>query len=232
MAGASVAYRLSLAGASVLVMEQEAQPGYHSTGRSAALFIESYGSQQIRALTQASHDFYRAPPAGFAAHPILTPRGALYVAQPGQEALLAAERAAYRAQGLAIEDLTPDEAITRVPCLLREQLAAAMLDVAASDIDVHELHQGFLRGMRAHGAELECDFALARASWGAHRWTVHAHDGRSLQAKILVNAAGAWVDTVAAACAVAPLGIQPMRRSAFLFDPPAGVDVSAWPSVM
>ncbi len=88
MAGASVGWQLAQAGASVLVLEREAQPGYHSTGRSAALFMETYGTPAIRALTRASRAFYAAPPPGFASAPLLTPRGVVYLAGPGQEDLL------------------------------------------------------------------------------------------------------------------------------------------------
>ena len=84
IAGASVAYWLA-PHARVILLERESQPGYHSTGRSAALFMESYGTPQVRALTLASRAFFDAPPSGFAEHPLLGPRGALMVAAPGQE---------------------------------------------------------------------------------------------------------------------------------------------------
>ena len=87
IAGASVAYRLS-AHASVIVLEREAQPGYHSTGRSAAMFMETYGTPQIQALTRASRAFYENPPEGFTEHPLLHPRGVLYVATAEQRDLL------------------------------------------------------------------------------------------------------------------------------------------------
>src|SRR5512141_679760 len=90
IAGASLAYRLSRAGCGrVVVLEREAQPGYHATGRSAAMFMETYGTPTIQALTRASRAFYEHPPAGFADHPLLTPRGVLYIARHGQEDLLA-----------------------------------------------------------------------------------------------------------------------------------------------
>ena len=79
MAGVSAAWQLAQSGGdtppSVLVLERESQPGYHTTGRSAALFEEHYGPAQVQALTRASRAFYDAPPAGFAEAPILTPRG-------------------------------------------------------------------------------------------------------------------------------------------------------------
>jgi len=87
MAGAAAAAHLA-AQRRVILLERESQPGYHSTGRSAALFTETYGNRAIRVLTGASRAFYEAWADGFAAHPILKPRGALMFATPGQEAEL------------------------------------------------------------------------------------------------------------------------------------------------
>src|SRR5690606_13488995 len=128
MAGASAAYRLSLTGATVLVLEQESQPGYHSTGRSAAMFMETYGTAHTRALTVASRDFFLHPPAGFTDHPILAPRGVLYIAQAGQEEQLETAYQAYQAQGLEVHRLTAAQAIEMVPCLLPDTLIGAIHD--------------------------------------------------------------------------------------------------------
>lgn len=231
MAGASAAYRLSLAGASVVVLEQESQPGYHSTGRSAAMFMETYGTEHTRALTRASRDFFLNPPAGFTDHPILTPRGVLYIAQAGQESLLETAFAAFQAQGLEVQRLSAAQAIERVPCLVPDTLVGAILDTAGSDMDVHSLHQGFLRGMREHGAQLLQNTRLESAQRSGDVWTLQA-SGQTIQARSLVNAAGAWADTVAQRCGVAPLGIQPMRRSAFTFAAPEGTDTAHWPTVI
>ena len=89
IAAASVGYFLAPHGR-VILLEREAQPGYHSTGRSAALFMESYGTPQVRALTMASRAFLESPPDGFAEHPVLGPRGAMMVATHGEEAELQA----------------------------------------------------------------------------------------------------------------------------------------------
>jgi len=232
MAGASVAYQLSLAGASVIVLEQEPQPGYHSTGRSAAMFMETYGTAHTRALTRASREFFLHPPAGFTEHPILTPRGVLYIAQAGQEALLEAAYAAYEAQGLTVERLSAEQAISMVPCLAPDTLIGAIHDPIASDMDVHGLHQGYLRAMRERGAELQNNSRLLAAERGADNWQLHTESGATVQAQAVINAAGAWADPVAALCGAAPLGIQPMRRSAFLFPAPEDTDVTGWPTVL
>lgn len=231
MAGASVAYRLAREGAAVVVLEQEARPGYHSTGRSAAMFMETYGTVNTRALTRASRDFFLDPPSGFCDHPILSPRAVLYVGKPGQDDMLETARRAYLAQGLAIERISVREVVDRVPCLLEERIVGALHDPVASDIDVDGLHQGFLRGMRSDGAMLLCDAELQSAARAQGVWTLRAGPA-TLRAKVVVNAAGAWADPVARACGAAELGIQPMRRSAFLFPGPEGVDFSKWPTVV
>ncbi|TEA78722.1 NAD(P)/FAD-dependent oxidoreductase [Allopusillimonas ginsengisoli] len=232
MAGASVAYRLSLSGASVVVLEQESQPGYHSTGRSAAMFMETYGTAHTRALTRASRDFFLHPPSGFTEHPILAPRGVLYIGHTGQEGMLDAAYDAYRTQGLEVNRLTAHEAMQMVPCLTPDRLIGAIYDPVASDMDVHGLHQGFLRGMRAHGATLQANAKLESAEYGNAVWTLRTSNSHILRARVVVNAAGAWADAVAGVCGVASLGIQPMRRSAFLFPAPDGTDISHWPTVL
>lgn len=232
MAGASVAYRLALAGASVVVLEQESQPGYHATGRSAAMFMETYGTPHTRALTRASREFFMNPPAGFSEHPILTPRSVLYIAQEGQESLLESAYQAYVDEGLEVSRLSAEQALDLVPCLAPDTLVGAILDSIASDMDVHGLHQGFLRGMREHGVELLLNSRLEGAQRASGLWTLHTSTQHTVQAGHIVNAAGAWADAVAERCGVAPLGIEPRRRSAFLFPPPEGMDIGQWPTVL
>lgn len=232
MAGASVAYRLSLQGASVLVLERESQPGYHATGRSAAMFMETYGTRHTRALTVASRPFFLNPPAGFADSPILTTRGVLYVGKPGQEQLLDDTERAFRDQQLDVQRVTAEQAVEMVPCLRADTLVGAIYDHIASDMDVDVLHQGFLRGMVRHGAVLRNNADVVQAHRQDDTWQVQLANGDTVAGHTVVNAAGAWADPIATACGVAPLGIQPMRRSAFLFPVPEGVDASGWPTVI
>jgi D-arginine dehydrogenase len=99
------------------------------------------------------------------------------------------------------------------------------------DLDVHALHQGYLGGARRAGTPLWVDAELQQARRSADGWSLTFTDGRMVQARTVVNAAGAWADTVAQRCGVAPLGIQPKRRSAFTFDAPAGDAWRHWPTV-
>ncbi|MDW3686130.1 FAD-dependent oxidoreductase [Cupriavidus sp. CV2] len=229
IAGASVAHWLAPHGR-VIVLEREAQPGYHSTGRSAALFMESYGTTQVRALTMASRAFLQDPPPGFATHPLLTPRGALMIAGPGQLPLLEAHWEVLRAIAPDARLLSTEEACERVPVLRAEQVLGAVYEPDAADMDVHAIHQGYLRGMRQAGGKLVCDAEVAAIARVQDHWRVEA-GGAAYEAPVLLNAAGAWVDVIARLAGVQPLGIEPRRRSAFIFAPPADVDTSGWPMV-
>lgn len=230
IAGASFAHELA-ADARVLLLERETQPGHHSTGRSAAMFMESYGAPQARALTRASRVFYSATPAGFSETPILSPRGVFYVARQGQEEALARLFDELRGTGTEVHRIGPTEVLARVPVLRNEGLLGAIAEPDAMDIDVHALHQGFLRRFKRRGGTLWCDAELRRADIAGGHWDVAVADGRAARCRTLINAAGAWADEVAQRCGALPLGLQPKRRSAFTFAPPATVDVRNWPTV-
>jgi D-arginine dehydrogenase len=230
MAGASAGFFLAPR-MRVTLLERESQPGYHTTGRSAALFAESYGTLQVRALTLATRAFLERPPAGFADHPILSPRGALFVGEASQLAELAALHAALEGLCPGVRRLDADEARRLVPVLEPSWVAGGVLDPVAADMDVHALHQGFLRGVRAAGGSVHCNAAVSRIERVPGGWRVHC-DGRSFEAAVLVNAAGAWCDEVAAMAGIAPIGLVPKRRTAFTFAPPEGVDIATWPAVL
>ena len=230
IAGASVAYRLA-PHRSVILLERESQPGYHSTGRSAAMFMESYGPPAVRALTRASRSFYTRPPEGFAEHALLGARGAMYLARPDQQALMARQHAALAATCPELEQLDRDQTLALVPCLRPELVHGSLLDHGAMDIDVHSLHQGFLRGLRQHGGVLQPLAEVHKAGRGGGQWELQLSGGRAVRAKVVVNAAGAWADQVAAQFGARSIGLVPHRRSAFTFKPPEGMQVAHWPVV-
>ena len=230
IAGASIAYFLA-PHARVLVVEREAHPGMHSTGRSAALFFGSYGSAQVRALTRASRPFLDAPPAGFADHPILAPRGVTIVGGAHAEAAIADAFDVIRPHSPGARLLDAAAIRAQVPVLLEEAAHHGVSEPDAADIDVNALHQGYLRGARRHGARIECDVAVAHIAHTPSGWELDCGT-RRLRAPLLVNAAGAWVDEVAALAGVAPIGIEPRRRSAFLFAPPPELACARWPAVV
>ena len=228
IAAASIGYFLAPHG-KVVLLEREDQPGYHSTGRSAALFFESYGTPQVRALTMASRAFLERPPAGFTEQPILSPRGALMVAAPGDEALLDAQWQVMRSVTDRARRLDRAQALALVPVLRPERVAGAVHEPDAADMDVHALHHGYLRGIRAHGGRLVCNAEVTALERSAHgSWRVDA-GGRRFDAGLVVNAAGAWCDVVGRLAGAAPLGLVPKRRSAFVFAPPEGLASAGWP---
>ena len=231
IAGASLAWRLARAGRPVVLIEREPQPGMHSTGRSAAMFMESYGPPGVRALTRASRDFYQHPPAGFAEAPLLSPRHALFVATAGQQAALARMQADLAASGTTMVLLNSELLAQAAPALKPDLFQNALLDEQGYDMDVHALLQGFLRGARQAGARLLTGVWPLRAAHDGQRWRVALSDGNELVAHTVVNAAGAWADELAALFGAAPIGLQPRRRSAFTFRAPEGVDIGGWPMV-
>ncbi len=231
IAGASVAYRLA-GQRRVVLLEHETQPGMHSTGRSAAMFMESYGPPGVRALTRAGRDFYERPPEGFTASPLLAPRGALYVATHEQAALLDKAHTELAATCPDIQRLSAKAALQSVPCLRPDLLHGALFEPAAQDIDVHALHQGFLRGFRRQGGVLQTGADLQRAERRGDRWELQLADKEPIRAGTVVDAAGAWTDEVAARFGAAPIGLVPHRRTAFTFAAPDGVAVSRWPAVV
>jgi D-arginine dehydrogenase len=230
IAGASVACWLA-PHARVIVLEREPQPGYHSTGRSAALFIETYGPQQVRALTRASRAFFENPGPGFSDHPLLMPRGTLSVASREQVQQLDEYWEQIRASGTVTELLDPAQTYARVPVLRADQIVGSVYEPEACDMDVHAIHQGYLRQMRHHGGTLVCNADANDIERVGENWEVRVAD-TTYSAPILINAAGAWADTIARLAGVEPLGIQPLRRSAFTFPAPVGIDVSQWPAVL
>ncbi len=231
IAGASLAWRLARAGRPVVLIEREPQPGMHSTGRSAAMFMESYGPPGVRALTRASRDFYLHPPAGFAEAPLLSPRHALFVATAGQQAALARMQADLAASGTTMVLLNSELLAQAAPALKPSLFQNALLDEQGYDMDVHALLQGFLRGARQAGARLLTGVWPLRAAHDGQRWRVALSDGNELVAHTVVNAAGAWADELAALFGAVPIGLQPRRRSAFTFRVPEGVDLARWPMV-
>ncbi|MFI8747113.1 NAD(P)/FAD-dependent oxidoreductase [Pseudomonas sp. NPDC077186] len=230
IAGASTGYFLASQGKTI-VLERERQPGYHSTGRSAALYTVAYGTPQVRALTAASRAFYDAPPPGFAEHPLLSPRGELVVDFSGDAAELQRQFAEARAQVPEARLLDADQACALVPVLRRDKVQGALFDPSAADIDTDALHQGYLRGIRQQGGEIHNDREVQAIARDGDAWLVDC-GAEQYRAPVLVNAAGAWCDELARLAGVAPIGLLPKRRAAFTFHGPEGVDCHAWPCVV
>ena len=232
IAGASLAWRLAQRGHAVTLLEREAQPGTHSTGRSAAHFMESYGPPQVRALTRAGRGFYLNPPAGFSDDALITPRAALTVGRPDQTAQLDAIFEALNGSATRVRRLSAAEALALLPILDPAQVGGGVLDEDGYDMDVNALLQGFLRGARAAGTQLRTGAEVLSATHDGQAWTVALAGGDTLRAATLVNAAGAWADVLAERAGARPIGIEPRRRSAFSFRAPEDMDPTDWPMVI
>ncbi len=215
IAGVSACARLAPLG-KVLLLEAEEHLAHHASGRSAAMFEESYGKPATIVLNRASRAFHEEAQ-------VLSPRGMMLVARPDQAEAYAADVAA-----MGLTPITVDQARAMVPILSGEAVAFAAHSDAAQDIDTHELLQVYLRAARANGAEIVTRARAERIVRTRTGWVVSAA-GNDHEARIVVNAAGAWVDQVARMAGVAPLGVTPLRRSMARLPAPGGHDVSRWP---
>jgi D-arginine dehydrogenase len=228
IAGASVAAHLAET-RSVILLEREDRPGYHSTGRSAALFTEIYGNATIRSLTRASRRFLFDPPADFTESALTRPRGCLYIATAEQLDALRKFRSLPDIEP-ATRTLDIAEAQGLCPILRPEYLAGAVFEPDCADIDVNALHQGYLRLFKRREGRLVNQSPVQSIARAAGGWTVEAGSGR-FTASTIVNAAGAWSDEVAALAGLPRVGLTPRRRTAMLIEAPAGMSIDAWPFV-
>jgi D-arginine dehydrogenase len=231
IAGASTGYFLA-PHARCLMLERESQPGYHSTGRSAAQFIASYGPPQVRALSRASEPFFQAPPPGFAHAPLLTPRGLLTVAGVQEHHHLEQAWATLEQTSPRGRRMSAEEAQAMVPVLRPDKVSAAIYEPDSYDMDVHAIHQGYLRGFRKAGGQLVCDANIESMAFREGLWHLQTSSGNAYAAPVVINAAGAWCDAIAGLAGVTPIGLTPKRRTAFTFASPAGVESTDWPLLL
>jgi D-arginine dehydrogenase len=208
----------------VLVVEKEERPGHHSTGRSAAIFIQNYGNAVIRALNRASAPLFRNPDPDLFPYPLLSPRGWLSVADAGG----LDHHAALMAESEDLREISAEEAVAIVPILRKEAIAVAAYEPDARDIDVAALHQGWLKAAKAAGARLVTDKNVVSGEHVDGQWILETRDCR-IKAPVVINAAGAWADHVAKSLGVSPIGLQPLRRSMAVLPGPEGLDFRQWP---
>ncbi|MEP7246718.1 MAG: FAD-binding oxidoreductase, partial [Gammaproteobacteria bacterium] len=230
IAGLSTAYELAPFGR-VCVLERESHLAYHSTGRSAALFTESYGNAVVRGLAIASGTFFRTPPEGFADFPLLQPRGCLFIAREDQLPALNAMHQELNDTGTPMELVDAKDALARVPALRPEYVRAGLYEAGAYDIDVELLLRGYVRGLKARGGKVEQGITVLAANYRGGLWHLSTDRG-DYTAPVLVNAAGAWADEFAQLASVAPLGLVPMRRTAATVPSAPHSDINHWPATM
>ena len=230
MAGASAAYELSQMG-TVILLERERQPGYHTTGRSAALFVEAYGNTVIRAITRASRAFYDNPPDEFAGAQLLSPRGSLLVSTEQTRNALEAASAEVTHFSETAQLIDSEDVHNLHPGLNPELIIAGLYFPDDSDIDVAALHLGFIRGMRAKGGLLKTDAEVLGLERKGSVWRAKTQAG-DFEAPVVVNAAGAWADEIGALVGASPIGLVPKRRTAFTFEAPEWIDPFVLPGVI
>ncbi|SLN45216.1 4-methylaminobutanoate oxidase (formaldehyde-forming) [Pseudoruegeria aquimaris] len=218
IAGISAAARLSHLG-TVTLLERESAFGYHASGRSAAMFEETYGLPSTIALNRASRAYHAEANGG-----VLSPRGLMLVAREGEEAAFEADRTK-----MEMEALSPEQAAEIFPILDLSVVTRAGYRADAWDIDTDLLMQNFLKELRANGGQALTGCAVASVAKTGAGWQVVTQDERTFTAPLLVNAAGAWADEIAALAGVAPLGLTAYRRSMARIPAPGGKDPRAWP---
>lgn len=226
MAGASIAAFLS-EHRRVALVEAEEQAGYHTTGRSAALWTANYGPPDVRLLTRLSRGFFETPPDGFATVPLMRQRPVLFLATAEQ--LPELDQA--MSEGSGLRRVTIVEAETILPALRKGYLAGAAVEDDAFDMDVSAIHQGFLKQLHSRNGVLALRNRAGRITHTSGTWHVETSSGAVFQAGVVVNAAGAWGDEVATIAGVAPIGLVPKRRTAAIVDP-SPWDAEHWPMVL
>ena len=213
--------------AHVLLLEMEANLAHHTTGRSAALLLENLGTSSVRALCAASLDFLRETPEDLVDTPLLSRRPVLHVGTEDKDEsvdrMLVAGRESATTPTIEVD---VDEAMRLFPPLRRERIHRAIVEPDSADIDVGALHQAFVRGFRRAGGQIATSTRVDAATPDGDGWRLDTTDG-PVGADVVVNCAGAWGDMVATTAGVEPVGLQPMRRTAFMVDGP-GLDTTGW----
>lgn len=227
IAGVSVACELSAAG-SVVLLEMEDAPGYHATGRSAAVLSENYGPPLWSRLVSASRTFLEGPPDGFSEVPLVGPRGALFLALEDEQDTLRRQADEMRQRGATLDLMPASDALRLCPVVRTDRFALALYEPGCLDIDTNALMAGYLRRFRANGGRLVAGARVERLSRAAGVWCAATAGGR-FEAPVVVNAAGGWVREVAAMAGLGPRNVVPFRRTAVTFDPPADADIRHWP---
>lgn len=228
MAGVSAAAHLAPHG-SVYLLEKESSLAYHTTGRSAAMLVENYGSDGARPLVKAARPFLEAPPEGSVDAPLLSDRAVMWVSPAGGMSTLEKRATEAQARGALCVLLDPHEVAEHVPAIRTDWVEGGLYEPSGAEIDVAALHQAFVRIARNEGTNILTGAPVTGIERDGSGWLVRSGD-RKVSADVVVNAAGAWGDQLAVMAGIEPIGLQPMRRTAFMV--PGSAESSIWPMVV
>ena len=232
IAGASLAHFLGERGVSdVLILEREEQPGYHATGRSAAVLLEIDAIPSALALKRLAAPFLREPPPGFTERPLLEANGILGLFQGPAWGFVERAVPGLAATGVTIEALSPSAILERIPVLNPGLFDGGVLFPESGHIDVHELLSSYLRHARRRGAELRTNVKVEGIAVERGRCVGVVTPAGEIRARRVVNAAGAWAGEIARLAGAAPIPMRPLRRTAITFASPEGVEGRDWPMV-
>ncbi|CAB4243167.1 FAD-dependent catabolic D-arginine dehydrogenase DauA [Methylacidimicrobium sp. AP8] len=231
IAGFTTAYHLAGKGRSVLLLERETRPAYHSTGRSAVFFRGSHGVARVRALCRASRPFFADPPRTLPERRLASPRDALFICSSADLPALEAFVQGARESGTPIERLAPEEACARVPVLRPEYVGGAALETGGMDIHLPALLATLQEGILARGGRIELGAEVREIERKDGLWRVRT-SACDYSAPLLVNAAGAWSDRIARLAGARPIGLVPKRRTVMTFRPDPAAGIARWPMVL
>lgn len=231
IAGTSITWELSASEHGV-VLEREEAFGYHTTGRSAATSVELLQNQTTHTLTRASRDFMKNPPEGFTESPLLKPSGCIITANAAEQTGLETAYEEARALGVEAMLVSSSEVARHIPVIKEspDAIHAGIYEPGAQRIDVDALLQGYIKGAKSRGCEFYRGIEIDAIRRQHDMWHIKAGD-KTFTAPIVINAAGAWADEIANMAGLAPMGLQPKRRTIVTFSAPDQYDVSKWPMI-
>lgn len=234
MAGCSAAATLA-DNAQIIVLEQEQQPGYHATGRSAATLAPYYGPKVIQQLTALSAPYLSSPPESVSNTPFTSARGEMILVGKSDTGNTDADTASTEAlveENLAhgLQKLSIEEARQMVALLKPDSIARVLYTDNLLSIDVDALHQSYMKTIRNAGGEIICDSQVTQLEYIDGNWNITCAKTDSVyRAPVIINAAGAWADEVAKLAGLPATGLQPKRRSAALVPFPDLPDAPSQP---
>ena len=225
-----MAYFLTRRGVSdIVILEREEQPGYHATGRSAAVLVETDPVQSVFKLKVMGAKFLRNPPDGFCENPLLKRDGILISAREPFWGLFRQMSKGWVEEGVNLEFLTKSEVLSRVPVLSEECFDGAISLPDDGHIDVHELLWSYIRNAKNAGAELRTNTEVKGILTKGNRCSGVVTSDGEIKADMVINAAGAWAGVIGKMAGALNIELTPKRRTIVAFPAPDGVDISRWP---